>query len=109
MWAKRTGTPSCGPARPRATVTRSYGGMNVRRPLRSTILVKAARLGLVVCATVFGALVSDADNVIDATKLFTLTDIYALIQERKFDMALDRLRPLAAQGNSEAEFVLGYM
>ena len=75
------------------------------RPLvRSTILTKGIALILLACVP--GA---EADEVPDLSKFNTLKDVDELIYDQKYDAALDRLRPLAAAGNPEAEFTLGTM
>ena len=64
---------------------------------------------LLVCLGLACVVPTNADDVIDPMKLLTLNDVYELIADQKFDQALDRLRPLAAQGNSEAQYALGTM
>ncbi len=72
----------------------------------SAIVVVAA---CVVSAIAFPPCHVAADEMVDLDKLLTLTDIYELINDHKFDQALDRLRPLVTQGNAEAQYVLGTM
>jgi TPR repeat protein len=64
---------------------------------------------LLACVGMSSAIATNADEVIDPEKFLTLTDIYELIFDQKYDQALDRLRPLASQGNSEAQYALGTM
>jgi TPR repeat protein len=73
------------------------------------ILALGISLMLLASSGISGAVAVKADAVIDPMKFITLSDIYQLIADQKFDQALDRLRPLAAQGNSEAQYALGTM
>lgn len=50
-----------------------------------------------------------ADELVDVEKLYTLTDIYKLRADKKYNEAIERLKPLVDAGNAEAEFVLGNM
>jgi len=83
----------------------------MRHTGRLKVLAQGISISLLLLASsaIFGAAAVKADAVIDPMKFITLTDIYQLIFDQKFDQALDRLRPLVAQGNSEAQYVLGTM
>jgi hypothetical protein len=52
---------------------------------------------------------SFADDAIDTSKLYTLTDIYAELSEGRYALALQQLSPLSNNGNAEADFLLAYM